>query len=162
MKLYLGNLTAFHNRLFMVKSGAAASVWIRDTAAQIGRSAPKAKLDVSLFAHNFTQSSIIARLPGRDPSVPIVVLGAHMDSINLTDYFNGRAPGADDDGTGCVNLLEALGVLVGSGFKPQTTVEFHWYAGEEAGLLGSQDIAKAYSDKGIDVKAMLQFDMTAL
>jgi len=36
-------------------------------------------------------------------------------------------PGADDDGTGTVNLLEALRVLMEGGFQPATPVEFHWY-----------------------------------
>lgn len=35
------------------------------------------------------------------------------------------------------------------------------YSGEEAGLLGSQAIAKAYKTANVDVKAMMQLDMTA-
>jgi bacterial leucyl aminopeptidase len=38
--------------------------------------------------------------------------------------------------------------------------KFHFYSGEEAGLLGSQAIAKSYSNQGIKVKAMMQLDMT--
>ena len=83
-----------------------------------------------------------------------------MDSINSRDT-SGRAPGADDDGSGSVNLLEAFRVLVTSGFQPESPVEFHWYAGEEAGLLGSQAIARDYKAKNIEVKGMLQLDMTA-
>ena len=37
-------------------------------------------------------------------------------------------------------------------------VEFHWYAGEEGGLLGSQDIAAAYENRGEQVKGMLHMD----
>ena len=54
-----------------------------------------------------------------------------------------------------------VSALVVSGFKPATPVEFHFYSGEEAGLLGSQAIAKSYSTAGTSVKAMLQLDMTA-
>ncbi|KAJ3519552.1 hypothetical protein NMY22_g13144 [Coprinellus aureogranulatus] len=160
MQLFLSNLTAFHNRYFESETGVAASLWIRDTAAQFGEAFPESKLEVSLFEHDFNQSSIIARFPGNDPNAPVTILGAHMDSINLDDV-NGRAPGADDDGSGSVNLLEALRVLTESGFQPESPVEFQWYAAEEVGLLGSQDIAKAYNDTGVQVKAMLQLDMTA-
>ena len=90
----------------------------------------------------------------------MVVIGAHMDSINLNSPTSGRAPGADDDGTGTVNLIEIFRVLVASGFKPTTPVEFHFYSGEEAGLLGSQAIASSYSSAGKTVKAMFQLDMT--
>lgn len=50
-----------------------------------------------------------------------------MDSIGGGDVMTSRAPGADDDGTGTVNLLEAFRVLMKGGFQPATPVEFHWY-----------------------------------
>lgn len=48
-----------------------------------------------------------------------------------------------------------------AGFKPSTPVEFHWYSGEEGGLLGSQAVAKSYKSSGTTVKAFLQLDMSA-
>ena len=83
-----------------------------------------------------------------------------MDSINLSNPTSGRAPGADDDGTGSVNLLEGFRVLLAAGFKPTNPVEFHWYAGEESGLLGSQAIATAYKSAGKQVKAFMELDMS--
>ena len=83
-----------------------------------------------------------------------------MDSINLRDPMNGRAPGADDDGTGAVNLIEGFRTLVAAGFRPSTPVEFHWYSGEEVGLLGSQAIASSYKNAGVVVKAFMELDMT--
>lgn len=85
-----------------------------------------------------------------------------MDSINNGNPTSGRAPGADDDGSGTVNVMEAFRVLVVNGFKPTATVEFHLYAGEEAGLLGSNAIARSYKSSGIAVAGMLNLDMTAL
>jgi len=49
-----------------------------------------------------------------------------MDSINSRSSSTGRAPGADDDGSGTVNLMEAFRALLTAGFKPTTPVEFHW------------------------------------
>jgi len=83
-----------------------------------------------------------------------------MDSINLSSPTSGRAPGADDDGTGVVNLLEALRALLAANFKPTNPVEFHWYAAEEAGLLGSQAIAANYKSKGVNVQAFMELDMS--
>lgn len=40
------------------------------------------------------------------------------------------------------------------------TMEFHWYAAEEAGLLGSQDIFNTYRQFNRNIVAMLQQDMT--
>ena len=70
--------------------------------------------------------------------------------------MSGRAPGADDDGTGSVNLIEAFRKMTAAGFKPANPVEYHWYAGEEAGLLGSAAIAKSYASAGTAVRGMLQ------
>jgi bacterial leucyl aminopeptidase len=83
-----------------------------------------------------------------------------MDSINLKSPINGRAPGADDDGTGSVNLIEGFRALVAAGFAPSTPVEFHWYSGEEVGLLGSQAIATKYKNDGVQVKAFMELDMS--
>jgi bacterial leucyl aminopeptidase len=59
-------------------------------------------------------------------------------------------------GSGSATILEAFRVLVQQSFDPvDGPVEFHWYAGEEAGLLESLDIAEDYKSRGINVGAML-------
>jgi len=107
---------------------------------------------------------VVVKIPGLIPFAPITIVGAHLDSIDdlQEDPSEFRAPGADDDASGVVNLLEALRILAKNNFKPLTPVEFHFYAGEEGGLRGSGDIARQYKEKGVNVKAMLQLDMTAL
>lgn len=106
------------------------------------------------------QSSIVAKIPGTNAAGAVTIIGAHMDSINGDSPTSGRAPGADDDGTGTVNLLEGFRALLAAGFRPSTPVEFHWYAAEEVGLLGSQAIANAYKTAGVNVKAFMELDMS--
>ena len=112
------------------------------------------------FTHSWAQFSVIAHINGSSPSAPLVILGAHEDSVNLWNPYTGRAPGADDDGSGTVNLLEVFRALVAADFRPSAPVEFHWYSGEEAGLLGSQAVAKAYKKEDREIRAMLELDMT--
>jgi leucyl aminopeptidase len=57
-------------------------------------------------------------------------------------------------------LIEIFRVLVSSNFKPTRNIEFHFYSGEEAGLLGSQAIAANYKSSGKSIYAMLNLDMT--
>lgn len=114
------------------------------------------------FKHPWGQHSIIATIPGKTNST--VVIGAHQDSINLLFPAFLAAPGADDDGSGTVTILEAFRVLLQNedvikGNHPNT-LEFHWYSAEEGGLLGSAAIFRSYEKEGRDVKAMLQQDMT--
>lgn len=118
-----------------------------------------ATVSVRSFPHLWQQHSVIATIPGRTNRT--IVIGAHLDSINkyLPPFLS--APGADDNGSGTVTIMEAFRALLRSRHvesKAQNTIEFHWYSAE-AGLLGSQAIFQAYKD-GRDVKAMLQQDMT--
>lgn len=86
------------------------------------------------------------------------MVGAHQDSTGGSPST--RSPGADDDASGSVTIMEAFRVLVESGFKPKNTLEFHWYAAEEGGLLGSKDVWANYKATNKKVVGMLQQDMT--
>ncbi|KAF8659820.1 hypothetical protein AX16_001705 [Volvariella volvacea WC 439] len=157
MQSYLSTLTSYNNRYYTSSTGSAASTWILNTVRNIA--AGRSYITVNPFTHSWAQSSVIAKIAGTT-SGPVTILGAHLDSINLNSPSSGRAPGADDDGTGTVNLIEIFRALVASGFRPTTPVEFHWYAAEEVGLLGSQAIATNYRNTGVQVKAFMELDMS--
>lgn len=164
MRSHLKTFTAFHTRYYKSDYGKESSAWLQgqvnDTLAKAG--ALKHGATVKAFPHSWGQNSVIATIPGK--SNKTVVIGAHQDSINLFLPSILAAPGADDDGSGTVTILEALRVLLTSddvvAGKAPNTIEFHWYSAEEGGLLGSQAIFSSYAKEGRDVKAMLQQDMT--
>ncbi|KAJ2726402.1 hypothetical protein GGI07_000540 [Coemansia sp. Benny D115] len=161
-KLYgdvLKPFTAFHNRYYDSENGRKSSEWLQ---AQIQGLVDQAGANVTVnaFKHRFAQSSIVARIPGSGASDETVVLSAHQDSVNMWLPWYGRANGADDDGSGTVTILEAFRALLASEFRPHHAVEFHWYAGEEGGLLGSQDVAQAYKRNQRKVVGNMHFDMT--
>ncbi|KAJ2472395.1 Leucine aminopeptidase 1 [Coemansia sp. RSA 2131] len=148
----LRNLTTFHNRYYNGDLGRQSSEYLYQTVSTIMGKRGK----VTQLAHKFPQSTVIARVEGTSQAKNVVVVSAHQDSINQMDH-TGRAPGADDDGSGSVAILEAMRVLVQSNVRLQNSVEFHWYAGEEGGLLGSTDVVNAYSNTS--VVADLHLDM---
>lgn len=164
MHEHLKTFTNFHTRYYKSDYGIQSSDWlygqVNETVHKSGAGSYGAK--VERFEHPWGQSSIIATIPGK--SEKTVVIGAHQDSINLFLPSILAAPGADDDGSGTVTILEALRVLLKSEAVMQgdssNTIEFHWYSAEEGGLLGSSAIFSAYEKKGRDIKAMLQQDMT--
>lgn len=125
-------------------------------------STSKVPFEVSLIDHKSTpMKSIRVRLPGSTRPDEIVVLGGHFDSI-ASNIFGGSgkvAPGADDNASGSANLLETLRII-SQKEQPQRSIEFFWYAGEESGLLGSAEIARAYKDENKKVIGVLQLDMT--
>ncbi|KZT28595.1 Zn-dependent exopeptidase [Neolentinus lepideus HHB14362 ss-1] len=160
----LEKLTSFFNRFYKSENGAASSHWLYLQVLDIiAKADPSIPLSIRKFTHTFPQSSVIARFEPKHPSpnrTAAVIIGAHQDSANYLHPLL-PAPGADDDGSGTVTILEAFRALVERKFTPEYPVEFHWYAGEEGGLLGSRPIAAEYEALGRDVRAMLQFDMTA-
>jgi len=112
------------------------------------------------FTHPFPQPSIIARFEPqvRNFTQQLTIIGAHQDSANYLFPLL-PAPGADDDCSGTVSILEAFRVLAESGYIPENgPVEFHWYAGEEGGLLGSMAIARYKKDSGAKIGAMMEFE----
>jgi leucyl aminopeptidase len=116
-------------------------------------------ISLEYFPHSFPQSSIIARFETkvRNFTQPLTILGAHQDSANYLFPLL-PAPGADDDCSGTVSILEAFRILAESGYIPKNgPVEFHWYAAEEAGLLGSQAIARYKKESGAKIGAMMEF-----
>ena len=160
----LEKFTSFHTRYYRSTYGAESSAWLYSKVNQTihDSGAGEYGVRVETFEHSWGQNSIIATIPGKSDKT--VVIGAHQDSINLFLPSILSAPGADDDGSGTVTILEALRVLLKSEAiikgNASNTVEFHWYSAEEGGLLGSQAIFSAYEKEGRDVKAMLQQDMT--
>jgi len=76
-----------------------------------------------------------------------VVVGAHYDHLGLgwPDVHQGDAgklhPGADDNASGVAVALELARVLAAS--KPERSIVFAFFAGEEAGRLGSRHYVKA-------------------
>ncbi|KAG2355229.1 Zn-dependent exopeptidase [Suillus spraguei] len=169
MKSNLESLTSFHNRYYRSEFGVNSSRWLYNQILDIISTAPPGvRLSVETFTHTFPQPSVIARFepffgrssPNTAIALPRIIVGAHQDSANYRFPLL-PAPGADDDGSGTVTILEAFRALVQSGFSPERPVEFHWYAGEEGGLLGSQEVVSEYKQLNKEVGAMIQFDMTA-
>ncbi|KAF2036596.1 Zn-dependent exopeptidase [Setomelanomma holmii] len=163
MQSKLTTFVAFNNRYYKSTTGKQSSEWLLQQVQAIATASGVSGVSVRAFSHpSWTQNSVIATIPGK--SANIIAIGAHQDSVNGASPTNGRAPGADDDGSGTVTILEAFRVLltdskVASG-QAANTIEFHWYAAEEGGLLGSQAVFSNYKSSGKVVKAMLQQDMT--
>lgn len=160
----LTTFSAFNNRYFNSSTGVEAAAWLQNHLRDIiTASGTGAGVSVAAFNHSWLQSSTIARITGK--SNKTIIIGAHMDSINAhaEDPVTARAPGADDNGSGSVTLIESLRVLLSdptiAAGRGENTIEFHWYSGEEVGLLGSMQIFRDYQRRNVDVRAMLNQDM---
>lgn len=164
MRENLEHFTSFHTRYYKSQYGIESAEWLYGQVSDVVHESGASKYGATVerFDHAWGQFSIIARIPGQTNNT--VVLGAHQDSINLFLPSLLAAPGADDDGSGTVTILETLRALLRSETisqgQAENTIEFHWYSAEEGGLLGSQAVYSQYKKDQRNVKAMLQQDMT--
>lgn len=161
----LAAFTSFYTRYYKSRQGFEAAEWLSKHIHKIVHILPKDMVTIEHFDHEeWKQYSIIVKFKGSENPDNIIVLGSHLDSINLLFPSFLPAPGADDNGSGTVTNLEALRLFVGylatRGTTLKNTVEFHFYSAEEGGLLGSLDVFGSYAGHDKKVVAMLQQDMT--
>lgn len=88
----------------------------------------------------------------------VIIVQGHYDS-RVTDPLNGTddAPGANDDGSGSVMILEASRIL--SQQQYPSTIIYALLTGEEQGLYGARILADWVEEQGMIVKAVLNNDM---
>jgi bacterial leucyl aminopeptidase len=158
----IATLSNYQNRYYTSADGKASAEWIRNTWQGLAGSRSDVSSELFACATCSTQPSVILTIRGTDLPGEVVVLGAHLDSINGSagGSTTQRAPGADDDASGIATLTEVLRIALASGWKPKRTVKFMGYAAEEVGLRGSNAIAQSFKNAGTNVHAVLQLDMT--
>ncbi|ORY33499.1 hypothetical protein BCR39DRAFT_520460 [Naematelia encephala] len=160
MKAFLTKFSSFRTRYYRSETGRQSQQWLLKQLEDVAASHPG--VSIKEFPHTWGQNSIIARFSPadlKDDTSPVTIISAHQDSTNQWPFL--PSPGADDDGSGTTSIFTSFATLAAANFTPSTPVEFMWFSAEEGGLLGSQAVAKSYEDKGVKVKAMEQFDMTA-
>ena len=88
----------------------------------------------------------------------VVLVSAHLDSINLAGGPSAPAPGADDNGSGSAGVLELARVLAGRPWRHDLRVLL--FGGEEEGLFGSrQYVADLPPGERSRIRGVLNLDM---
>lgn len=152
----LERLVGFGTRTSSTTGIWAAAAWSRDALRALS-------LEAQIVEYSLWGSpapNVVATLhPG--PDRPVVVIGAHLDSINYGS--EGFAPGADDNASGSAGVLELARVLSGLPADPGFELRFCLFSGEEQGLYGSRALATAWKQSGeLDrVALMINLDMIA-
>ncbi len=85
-------------------------------------------------------ANVVGEIVGREHPEEIVVVGAHLDSWDLSE-------GTTDNGTGTTSVLGAAEAIVRSGVVPRRTIRFVLFTGEEQGLLGSIAYVKQHQSE---------------
>jgi hypothetical protein len=185
MEQMLRTLVAFGTRNTLsdptssTRGVGAARQWIFD---ELRRTNPK--LQVSFDAHQIPKGrsdritrdvelrNVVAILPGRSPRR--IYVSGHYDTWNigpqgqaglntaagaLAPNDNLDAPGANDDGSGTVLVMELARVFAESGIDFDATLIFTAVAGEEQGLIGAREEARRVKAANVPVQAIFNNDI---
>lgn len=104
-------------------------------------------------------ANVMATLKGTDPNDDrVFMVSGHIDS-RVTDVMNREsdAPGANDDGSGTVAVIELARVMAKSKFP--ATIIFVVVSGEEQGLLGANYLAEKALKQNWNLEALLNNDI---
>jgi PKD repeat protein len=162
IKSTIASLSAYTNRYYAAPTGKTSAEWIRSQWDSLAAGRSDVSSELFNCSNCSTQPSVILTIQGAELPNEIVVLGAHLDSINGSagGSTSQVAPGADDDASGIATLTEVLRVAMANGWRPKRTVKFMGYAAEEVGLRGSNAIASSFASASRNVVGVLQLDMT--
>jgi hypothetical protein len=101
--------------------------------------------------------NVLGKIPGRKTD-QIILLSAHLDHLGVRD---GKTyPGADDDASGTVAVMELARALAKQP-RPQRTIVFALWGSEEAGLIGARYFLKHPTFELKNIVANLEFEMIA-
>ena len=137
-----------------------------DLIARIARTGKPMTINLVLEGYpqaNMPSGNVVGDLPGRDPSLPPILVACHLDSWDL-------GTGAIDDGAGCA-IVAAAALRAQEGGRPLRTIRVLWAGSEELGGFGGDAYAKAHaaephalameSDFGADRVWRVDFNLAA-
>jgi Zn-dependent M28 family amino/carboxypeptidase len=112
----------------------------------------KVKLSMgATFAPDVASANVVAEIPGTGNPEEVVLLAAHLDSWDV-------GQGAQDDGGGCMAVMEALRAIAASGVKPRRTIRGVLFVNEENGLRGAMAYAREHADEARRHVAAIEAD----
>lgn len=88
-------------------------------------------------------ANVVAEIPGSKYPGEVIIMSGHIDS-----WDGPGSQGCTDNGTGSSVMMEAARLLMAAGVRPERTIRFILWDGEEQGLLGSTAYVKQLQEAG--------------
>jgi aminopeptidase YwaD len=139
------------------------------TGAPVRFDIPKARVEIETDVVSGTTecANVVGLLEGADPELcsECVVIGGHYDHLGFGDIgaLGGKPgqvyPGADDNASGVVAIVEVAKAFGASPFRPRRSIVFVAFTGEEVGLIGSEAYARQPRFPVAKTVAMIDLDM---
>ncbi len=148
-------LTSYFTRYSSSESYHDAAAWCQAELEGLGYSVSTQ----SITANGGDSINVIADKTGSiSGDREVVLIVAHLDSINMAEVPDGSAPGADDNASGCAGLLHLAEVLATQDWRHD--LRFILFGGEEQGMDGSnQYVTSLAADERAMIRAVINMDM---
>ncbi len=161
---YTQRLQDFQTRLMYTDSSFAASAWIRQKFNSFGYASEFdsfycSETDYGTWPDTGYERNVVARIQGTVNPTRIFIVCGHHDAIIWPDTQSAWtfAPGADDNASAVAAIFEAARIFHNYNWEP--SFEFITWAGEEVGLLGSDDYARRADSLDLDLGGIINLDM---
>lgn len=114
-----------------------------------------ARLGMNNHSNVVQANNVVAEIRGTKHPDEVILVGGHLDSWDL-------ASGATDNGLGSFSILDLARAMQAMPTKPERTVRFVLFMGEEQGLLGSRALVEHYRSTGelARIRCMINLDMS--
>lgn len=125
-------------------------------ADQLSKILEEQKMNVYIETHckqlpDVLSYNVIGELRGSEFPDEIIAVGGHLDSWDVGE-------GAHDDGSGCMQAIEALRLFKALDITPKRTLRAVMWMNEENGLRGGREYARVAKEKGEKHIAALESD----
>lgn len=153
----LTHLASFPTRFSTSTQYRDAATWARRQLDAMGYATTVQPISIPVLADD-SQNVVAERLGTGSGTRDLVLVVAHLDSINIRGGPEADAPGGDDNATGSAGLLEIARVL--KDHAAERDLRFVLFGGEEEGLLGSQQyIDNLPAADRARIRAVINMDM---
>lgn len=113
------------------------------------------RFETSVNARLINARNVVGVLKGKD-TTQMIVVGGHYDHLGKHNGYIWN--GADDNASGTVGVMTIAKACMATGEKPEKTIVFAAWTGEEKGLWGSKYFA-AHPYEGKEIILNLNYDM---
>ena len=153
----LTQLVQFKTRNSIRPEFAAACDFVDQQLSSLGYTTSRQPIQVD----GSPSQNVIAVRTGSGPaSRGVVLVSAHLDSINHEGSATSPAPGADDDGSGSAGVIEIARAL--KDHQGKHDLKLVLFGGEEQGLFGSKKFVASMTPAArAKVRAVVHMDMIA-
>jgi len=152
---YLRHLVSYPNRFSTSLYFKEVALWTQEQLEAMGYLTKVEEISMG----GGTSYNVIADKQGLNSDIRnLIIVTAHLDSINHDGGPLADAPGADDNGSGSAGILEIAHVF--REFPAQHDLRLILFGGEEQGLFGSkQYVAHLTDSEKLRIRAVVNMDM---